>query len=183
MARPPPRTVLYSICPPGASMRWTLIQPFSGDSSAAITRDVLWPADPAQCCLRGNGRVQLFVVADLAAAEVGLDRARRHRIHGDTSRAQLLGSIAREHFDRSLHRGIRRAAWIREAGQAARDIDDPTAVGQQRQPPLGQEKRPFELHVHQLVELFFGGFGERRVRADACIVDQEIETVALPTVA
>lgn len=56
-------------------MRWTLIQPFSGDSSAAITRDVLWPADPAQCCLRGNGRVQLFVVADLAAAEVGLDRA------------------------------------------------------------------------------------------------------------
>ena len=53
-------------------------------------------------------------------------------------------------------------------------------VGDQRQQLLSQEKRPFELDVQQLIELRLGGLDERHMDADAGVVDQEVETIAVP---
>ena len=53
----------------------------------------------------------------------------------------------------------------------------------QRQELLGQEEGALEVDVHELVELRLGRLGEARVDADAGVVDQEVEAVALPSAA
>ncbi len=44
---------------------------------------------------------------------------------------------------------------------------------------LGQKERPFQLHVHQQIELLRGGFAEQRMHADPGVVDQEIKALTL----
>jgi hypothetical protein len=59
----------------------------------------------------------------------------------------------------------------------AGDVEDATAIGEQRQQRLGEEERPLDLDADQLVELLLGGLGERRVDADAGVVDEEVKAV------
>jgi hypothetical protein len=48
---------------------------------------------------------------------------------------------------------------------------------------LGQEVRALEQHAHEPVEEIFGVVLEHRHLAEACVVDQEVERVAIPVVA
>ena len=128
-----------------------------------------------QCGIARDHRVQRRVVAHRTAAKVGLDGARRQYVHADLPRAQLLGLIAGQHFHCAFHRRVGGITRQAEAGQAAGDVDDAPAVIDQRQQLLRQEERPFELDIHQQVELFRGGLGERRVHTDPGVVDQEVE--------
>ena len=147
-----------------------------GDGGA----DVVGQAGPAERGDAGDEGVDLLVVAHRAAAEIGFDRAGGDRVDRDAARPELLGEVARQHFDRALHRRIGRIAGQGEAREAARDIHDPAAVGDQRQQRLGEEEHAFEMDVHQPVEIGFGRFGERRVDADAGVVDEEVEVRAAP---
>src|SRR6186997_1321343 len=69
---------------------------------------------------------------------------------------RLFREIACQHFDGAFHGGIRRAAGYREAGQSRGEIDDSSAVGEQRQQLLGQEEHALEVHVVESVEFSRG---------------------------
>ena len=114
--------------------------------------------------------IHLGVIAHHAAAKVGLDGSRRNDIHRNTAPAQLFRLIAGQDLHRPLHRGVGRIARQGKARQAAGNVEDPSPVLQEGQQPLGQEKWPFELDVHQLVKLRFAGLGEGDVKADPGVV-------------
>ena len=94
--------------------------------------------------------------------------------------AELLGQVAREHLDGALHRRVRRRAGDGHAGQSARDVQDAAAVGDERQQALGQQEGGLEVHPVDLVELVGRGLGDAGVQADAGVVDQVVQLLALP---
>jgi len=107
--------------------------------------DVVWQAGAAE---GGHVREQLVdvrVVADAAAAEIGLDRTGRHRVDRDAAPAQLLCHVAGEHLDRALHARIGGVAGKGRAGQAGGQVHDAPAVRNQRQQRLHQEVDPLEV--------------------------------------
>jgi vitamin B12 transporter len=142
--------------------------------------DIVGQPGAAQGGDRGDEAVAFGLVAHRAAAEIGFDGPGRHGVDGDAARPQLLGQIAGQHLDRALHGGVGGKARQAEAGQAGRQVDDPPAIGDQRQQGLGQEEHAFEMDVHQAVEFRFGGLGEGGVDADAGIVDEVVEALAPP---
>ncbi|EEF93629.1 hypothetical protein CATMIT_01739, partial [Catenibacterium mitsuokai DSM 15897] len=134
--------------------------------------DVLGFAGAAERRMRGDHRVDLRIVADHAAAEVGLDRAGRERVGDDAALAEFAGEITGEHFDAALHHRVGRTARQRETGQPAGQVEDAAAVGEHGQQRLGQEIRRLQMHRDQMVELRRGGLGDGGVQRGAGVVDQ-----------
>src|SRR5579859_946352 len=96
------------------------------------------------------------------------------------ARSQLLCHIARQHFYSTLHCGIGRKARHGEPGQPRRNIQDASAILHEWQQLLGKKKRALEMDLHEIVELLFGSLSEGRADTKACVIDQEIEVIALP---
>ena len=114
--------------------------------------------------------IHLGVITHLPAAKIGLNGPRRDDVHRYPPSAQLFRLIAGQDLHRPLHRGVGRIARQGKARQAAGNVEDAPPVLQEGQQPLGQEKRAFELDVHQLVKLRFAGLGEGDVEADPGVV-------------
>jgi len=62
------------------------------------------------------------------------------------------------------------------------NIHDTPAILNQRKQLLRQEIHAFEMHVHDLVELRFGGLVEIRMQRTTRIVHQIFEAISPPTV-
>jgi hypothetical protein len=112
-------------------------------------------------------------------SEIGFDRTRSNDVDPDTTGAEFLGHIPGEYFYRALGRCVRGISGDGETGEAGRHVQDPAAVLDQRQQRLAEKERRFHMNGQKLVELFFGGFLEAGAKADAGIVDEEIEPFAL----
>lgn len=83
--------------------------------------------------------LHLRIVAQSSVVEVGRDRAGRHGAGRDPARTELRDETAGEYLDAALHHGIGAAAGQRHACEAARQVHDAAAVGDQRQHLLRQE--------------------------------------------
>jgi hypothetical protein len=92
-------------------------------------------------------------------------------------RPQFPSHIFGQHFDGPLHRTIRGAARHDDAGQTGRQIDDPSAVVDERQQLLGQEEHALEMNTVEGVQLRFRGLLDAVVVRDAGIVDEIVETL------
>nr|WP_205650468.1 hypothetical protein [Actinoplanes solisilvae] len=68
-------------------------------------------------------------------------------------------------------------------GHPAGDVDDRTAVGQQRRELLDQEQRSLEEDVHERVEVGFGDGAEQARTLRPGVVDEVVEVFAIPFVA
>ena len=167
--------------PPDASMRWALIQPLFSLSRLAIappmssgrpTRPsaVCDATKPLSCALSRTAPPPKSV--SIAPGAIDVD--------GDAARAQFLRHVLGQHLHRAFHRRIRGVARQREARQPGRHVDDAAAIGDQRQQLLRQEEHALEVNVEEHVELRLGGLGDRRMGADAGVIDEEVEALALP---
>ena len=115
------------------------------------------------------------MVADEAAAEIRLRRARRHDVDADFARTEFLGHVPRESFHGGFQRRINRIARQHEPARAGGDIDDVPAVVDEWQQLLREKEDGFEMDVRHLIELRLGGLAERLRKADAGIVHEEIK--------
>ena len=80
--------------------------------------DIVGQAGPAQRRQIGNMLVDLRIVANHAAAEIGRDGAWRNDVDGDPARPEFFRHVLGEHFDSCLHRSVRGAARHDDAGEA-----------------------------------------------------------------
>ena len=94
---------------------------------------------------------------------------------------ELLGHVAGHHLDRALHRAVGDAAGIDDAGQARGDVHDPAAVRDQRQQRLGEEERALDVDAIGGVEILLGHVGEGAAMRGAGHVDEEVETLGVPS--
>src|SRR5271154_1714073 len=85
--------------------------------------------------------------------------------------------MPRQHFDRSLHRGVDRPSGRGSASPRGRYVDDPPAVIDEGEKLLRQEEHALEMDVANAVELFLGGLLKRHIAVIvASVVDQKVET-------
>jgi hypothetical protein len=124
--------------PPDTSMRWPLIQRLSSDECRDHGSDVLRLADAAERRHARHVPIDGGIVANHAAAEIGGDRARRHGVDCDAARTQFQREVARQHLHRPPHGRVGRGVGDGEAGQSRGDIDDASAVVEQRQQLLDE---------------------------------------------
>ena len=105
---------------------------------------------------------------------------------GDTAftrmRRELLRQVAREHVHAALHRRVGGVAGRGDAAarRAAADVHDRAAVVEERQERLGEEERTLEQRAVVALVGLVRGLGERARAADAGVVDEVVEGVALP---
>src|SRR4051812_49035358 len=137
--------------------------------------DVVGDRDPAERRERGDVLADLGVVADEAVAEVGGDRAGGDHVRGDAPRAELDRHVAGERLDGGLDRTVGRALWARETSEAAREVDDRAAVGDQRQQRLREEERALEVDGEERVDVFFADVGDHPAARVARVVDEVVE--------
>ncbi len=152
-----------------------------GEEAGDHEADVIGKADATEGGEFGEGFVELGIVTDPAAAEIGLDGTGGDGIDGDAAPPEFLRHVNGEDFDGTFHGGIDRVAGIGKAGEPGGDIHDAATIGDEGKERLGEEENAFEVDVHKPVELRFGRLLDRRVIAVAGIVDEVVEGIALPS--
>src|SRR5262249_26461239 len=107
-------------------------------------------------------------------ARVGVDDAGRHCVHGDAPWSQCLGQGAAQDVDRALaHRVVGERGG--DPGGGGGDVDDASAVAQQRQGPLDDEERCPHVDRVAAVERLGGDLLERGEVQDARVVDEDVQ--------
>ena len=118
--------------------------------------DVIWQTSTPEGGHVRNTLVQVWIVANDAAAEIGGDGTRSDGVDGDPPRPRLLGQAAGENLDRALHRGIGGAWRDGDARKARRDSHDPATVVDQRKELLRQEEHALEVDIIEAVQFCLG---------------------------
>jgi hypothetical protein len=143
--------------------------------------DIIRNSNATQSGHAGDVLIELGRIAHRAAQEVGFDRTRRNAVGGDAAASKFLRHIERERFDGALRRRIGREARQSDAGKPRREVDDATAVSEQRQQCLRQEENAFDVSIEQRIELGLRGVGDAPQFALSGVVHEVIEVVAAPS--
>lgn len=151
-----------------------------GEESGDHEADVIGNAHTTEGGDAGDMIVELRVVADGTTAEIGFDRTRRDGVDGDSATAEFFCEVDGEYFDRAFDSGVDRVAGQGEAGEAGGNVDDASAIGNEREKFLGEKEHAFEMDVHEAVELFLSGLLDRSVDAVTSVVDQMVKGFAVP---
>ena len=89
--------------------------------------------------------VHCGVIGHHAAAEVGLNSSRSHRVHGNPAGTKLLGQLLGQHFDGSFARAIRGALRDDDPREPGRDHHDAAAIVDEREQFPGRKNTPLKL--------------------------------------
>lgn len=121
--------------------------------------------------------VDLLVVADPTSAKIGGDGAGSDGVDADLPRAEFERHEPGQRLERCHGRGIEPEAGHRSASKARRDVEDASAIGDDRQQCLRQEHRSAQVHVDHRIELFFACVSDRHVDDRTGVVDQIVESI------
>ena len=147
-------------------MRCPLIQRADiGAAEGDHAADVFRLAGAAQGGDAADHLVNLFVVADAPASEVGSDGTGGHHVGADFASPQLFRQVTGQYLGGCFGGTVSRGARHGDARQPRTDVDDPAAVVQKRQGFLRQEIDPLKVDIDDFIEGCFAGFGDREYSA------------------
>ncbi len=124
-------------------------------------RDFLGLAEPLQQMLRAGRSSRGFHVAEALHQAIGLDRARRQRVHPDVLRGMVGRHRLGELDQCALAGAVDRAARSRDAAELRSDVDDAAAarLDHRRQDRAAHQERAGDIDAEHLVPV-----GERELQ-------------------
>ena len=116
-----------------------------------------------------------MILVEVAFDEGCLDSARRDAVDAEFF-GVVDGDLAGHGVDGPLAGAVGEALFDANGTCCRADIHDRAVGGEQeREGRLGDEEDAFDVDVHDVVEVFFGGVRNAAYEADASVVDEDVE--------